>query len=227
MVLGQSGLPLVVGPSGPALPHRSMLRSTQLATKHLLDRSGALLLLVLLSPALLAIGVLVKLTSPGPVFFTQLRDGQHGRSFRIFKFRTMRTAACDASGLQQTMPGDERITPLGQVLRKWNLDELPQLLNILRGEMSFIGPRPHPLNMLAAGRRYDEHVSYYGARLLMRPGISGWAQCNGFRGPTTDPQAATARIDHDLAYIQNFSLLLDMKAAWRTVLREVSGGTGL
>jgi lipopolysaccharide/colanic/teichoic acid biosynthesis glycosyltransferase len=193
----------------------------------MLDRCGALVLLVLLAPVLLAIAGLVKLTSPGPVFFTQLREGQHGRSFRIFKFRTMHTAACDASGVEQTTVGDERITPLGSLLRRSNLDELPQLINVLRGEMSFIGPRPHPFNMLAAGRRYDEHVSYYGARLLMRPGISGWAQCNGFRGPTTDPLAATARIDHDVAYIQNFSLLVDLRAIWKTLAREVTGGTGL
>ena len=225
-VSSQSGLPLALGPSGPALPSASVPRGAQLAAKHVLDWCGALLLTALLSPLLLAIALLVKLSGPGPVLFTQLRDGQHGKPFRIFKFRTMHTAAGDASGVAQTVVGDGRITRLGQSLRRTNLDELPQLFNILRGEMSFIGPRPHPLNMLAAGRRYDEHVPYYGARLLMRPGISGWAQCNGLRGPTTDGASATARIDHDLAYIQNFSLLLDFKAAWRTVAREASGGTG-
>ena len=227
MVSSQSGLPLVIGPAGPALPQKSLLRSVQLVAKHALDRCGALLLLILLSPLLLAIGLLIKLTSPGPVFFVQLREGRLGKPFRIVKFRTMHTAACDASGVAQTTAGDGRVTALGQILRRTNLDELPQLINVLRGEMSFIGPRPHPFNMLAAGRRYDEHVTYYAARLAMRPGISGWAQCNGFRGPTTDPQAATARIDHDLAYIQNFSLLVDFRAAWRTLAREVSGGTGI
>jgi lipopolysaccharide/colanic/teichoic acid biosynthesis glycosyltransferase len=222
-----SGLPLTLQGGAPAPPSCSALRSLQLGAKTVTDRVLALALLLILGLPLLAIAMAVKLTSPGPVFFYQLRDGFEGRCFRLLKFRTMRVERCDASGAVQTAVDDPRVTPLGRFLRRSNLDEFPQLLNVLRGDMSLVGPRPHPCQMRVAGVRYDELVPHYAARHAMKPGITGWAQCNGLRGAVDDAASAAARIKHDLAYIQNFSLLLDVRALWRTVHREIGGGTGI
>ena len=175
---------------------------------------------------LLVTALAIRLTSPGPVLVPQMRDGQGGTHFRMYKFRTMYHDRGDATGVRQTIVGDSRITPLGRWLRRRSIDELPQLFNVLMGQMSIIGPRPHPIGMHAAGRRYDQLVPYYELRHLMKPGLSGWAQCNGLRGPTQDPELARARINHDLAYIQNFSLLLDLRIIVRTLIRELPYGTG-
>ena len=133
---------------------------------------------------------------------------------------------CDLSGQAQTSVNDERMTGLGRLLRKTNLDELPQLWNVLVGDMSLVGPRPHVSGQLAAGMRYGDAVNYYDQRLLMKPGITGWAQANGLRGPTTNFRVAKSRIDHDLAYIQNFSLWLDMKIVLRTIYFELFHSSG-
>lgn len=223
----QSGLPLLVSAAGPVPPQMSRARVAQLRAKRAIDLVGAVTGLVVLSPVLLAAAIAIKSTSSGPVFFSQPREGLNGRAIRVVKFRTMASGRGDASGVQQTTVGDDRITPVGRFLRKTNIDELPQLLNVLTGDMSLVGPRPHPFNMRAAGVRYDEHVPYYSGRLCMKPGITGWAQCHGLRGPTEDGHAAKARIDHDLAYVQNFSLLLDLKIVWKTFLQEAAGGTGV
>lgn len=223
----QSGLPLRFGPNGPAAPVPSVARSIQLSVKGALDPAAAALLLIVLSPLLLLIVAAIRLTSPGPVIFAQSREGLEGRPIRVLKFRTMRIDACDPSGVRQTINGDTRVTAIGALLRRTNLDELPQLINVICGDMSLVGPRPHPFGMQAAGRPYAEHVSYYAARLKMKPGITGWAQCNGLRGPTAEAGLATARIDHDVAYIQNFSLALDIRILFRTLCREALGGTGL
>lgn len=223
----QSGLPLRIGRHGPLPAAATPLRRWQLRIKGVSDPLVALILLVLLAPLLLVIALAIKLTSEGPVLFRQLREGRDGAGFVVFKFRTMYSGACDATGVKQTVAGDGRVTPIGRFLRKTNLDEFPQLLNVLMGQMSLVGPRPHPFNMLAAGRRYDEHVPYYHGRLALKPGITGWAQCNGLRGPTDDSVLATARIDHDLAYVQNYSLALDLRIVLKTIAREAFGGTGL
>lgn len=183
--------------------------------------------MLLLAPVLAVVALAVGTTSPGPVLFRQVRQGHNGKPFKIIKFRTLYAECSDTAGMRQTVVGDDRVTEVGQLLRRWNLDELPQLVNVIVGDMSLVGPRPHPISMLAAGKQYEEHVPYYYQRLLMKPGITGWAQCNGLRGPTVDPDLATARIDHDLAYIQNFSLLFDLKILLRTVAREAFGGTGV
>lgn len=145
----------------------------------------------------------------------------------MYKFRTMYRHLGDAAGIAQAKAGDQRVTPIGRFLRKRSIDELPQLLNVLRGEMSIVGPRPHPIGMLAAGQKYNQFVPYYSFRLVMRPGLSGWAQCNGLRGPTDAPDLARARIDHDVAYVQNFTTMLDAKVILRTLLRETLSGTGV
>jgi polysaccharide biosynthesis protein PslA len=223
----QSGLPLhLTADRWPLAARRSGARAVQLRIKHGLDPVGAAALLLVLGLPLLLVALLVKLTSPGPVLFRQPREGLEGAPFIALKFRTMHADAGDVTGVTQTVPGDGRVTPLGRFLRRWNIDELPQLINVLKGEMSLVGPRPHAFRMRAAGRLYDEHVPYYPARLAMRPGITGWAQCNGLRGPTDDAHKARARIDHDLAYVQNFSLWLDLRILVLTLVREVRG-TGI
>jgi lipopolysaccharide/colanic/teichoic acid biosynthesis glycosyltransferase len=204
---------------------RSRLR--QLCLKRAVDIVVSIAALFILGPLLLLVALSVKLSGPGPVLFSQPREGWNGRTIRVLKFRTMHADLGDQSGVQQTTANDARVTPIGRILRKTNLDELPQLINVLAGDMSLVGPRPHPLNMRAAGVAYSEHVPYYTKRLAMRPGITGWAQCHGLRGPTEAPLPAKARIDHDIAYIQNFSLWLDARIVWKTLLQELSGGTGV
>lgn len=211
----------------PASNSHIVKRNVQLAIKRVLDPLLALLGLILLAPVLMLIACAIVMTDPGPALFSQWREGRNGVPFRIWKFRTMYHHLGDAAGIRQVRTNDARITPLGRFLRRYSLDELPQLYNILLGEMSLVGPRPHPLGMLAGGRRYDELVPYYRLRRAIRPGLTGWAQCNGLRGSTEDAASARARIDHDLAYIQNFSLLLDLRIIVRTVIREWPAGTGL
>jgi lipopolysaccharide/colanic/teichoic acid biosynthesis glycosyltransferase len=224
---GQSGLAYGWSGEWPSLPAQSGSRSRTLIAKRVIDivlAGGALFALL---PLLVLTALAIKLTSKGPVFFRQHRPGLNGRPFEMLKFRTMFTDAGDASGIKQTEVNDARITPLGKFLRAKSIDELPQLINVLRGDMSIIGPRPHVAGMLAAGMRYEELVPYYHLRHMVRPGLSGWAQANGLRGPTTDAVVARARIDHDIAYIQNLTVLLDIRIIVQTLQREFFTGSGL
>ncbi|HTO31236.1 MAG TPA: sugar transferase [Pararhizobium sp.] len=192
-----------------------------------MDIAGSFLGLLVLSPLMLLVAVLIKLESKGPVFFRQLRTGINETPFEILKFRSMYTDLCDNSGVRQTVDNDPRITPLGRILRRTNLDELPQLWNVLIGDMSLVGPRPHVPDMLAAGRTYSDLVQGYEYRHLMRPGITGLAQVRGLRGPTGHRWMAIRRIVCDVEYVRNFSLLLDIKIIIRTIINEFKGGTGL
>jgi lipopolysaccharide/colanic/teichoic acid biosynthesis glycosyltransferase len=133
---------------------------------------------------------------------------------------------CDDSGEQQTLAEDDRIMPIGHFIRRTSIDELPQLLNVLTGDMSVVGPRPHVAGQRAGGLPYREVVPYYEKRHSMLPGLTGWAQANGFRGSTIDIKHAVARVDHDIAYIQNFSFWLDLKIVIRTAAREFITGSG-
>jgi lipopolysaccharide/colanic/teichoic acid biosynthesis glycosyltransferase len=223
----QSGLPCYFAGNWAVLPAVTEGRFRALIGKRVIDIALASLALLVLAPLLVLTALAVKLTSEGPVFFRQQRPGLRGRPFEMLKFRTMYVNAGDASGIRQTTANDARITPIGRFLRNKSIDELPQLINVLRGDMSIVGPRPHVEGMLAGGRRYEELVPYYKLRYEMRPGLSGWAQANGFRGPTLEEEVARARIDHDLAYIQNFSLLLALKIILLTVQREFLTGNGL
>jgi lipopolysaccharide/colanic/teichoic acid biosynthesis glycosyltransferase len=192
-------------------------RIIQLVIKRGIDICGALFLILSLSLVFVVLALLVRHSSPGPMLFLQQREGQGGRLFVAYKFRTVFHDRADPSGLVQPIPGDGRVTPLGLFLRRSGLDELPQLLNVLRGDMSLVGPRPHVPGMIAAGRPYRDLVPEYDRRLLMRPGITGWAQVNGLRGATFDETTARRRIEHDLAYIENFSLLFDLKIIFLTL----------
>lgn len=197
-----------------------------LAMKRVLDVAVSLALLILLAPGLLAIAMAIRLTSPGPAIFRQQRYGIGGKKFEIFKFRTMYTCSCDQSGVKQVQPRDARVTPVGRLLRRSSLDELPQLLNVLKGEMSLVGPRPHVPGMLGGGILYEELVPEYFDRLRVLPGVTGLAQVNGLRGSTDDPTAARARISNDLAYIERWSLGLDIKIIIMTARRELFRGNG-
>lgn len=222
-----SGLMLTWREGVPAIIAQTAERRAHLMLKRAFDvLMGAAALLALL-PLMIAIGLAIRLSSPGPVFFGQIREGFLGQPITVLKFRTMYVDRCDWSGVAQTVADDPRITPIGKILRRTSLDELPQLFNVLSGEMSLIGPRPHAPGMLAGGVPYDQLVGYYHRRELMKPGLSGWAQANGLRGPTDDADKARARVDHDLAYIENFSFWLDLKIVWMTLRHEFLKGSGL
>jgi lipopolysaccharide/colanic/teichoic acid biosynthesis glycosyltransferase len=198
----------------------------RLGVKRLFDIVASVSALIVLAPFFLAIALFIKLDDGGPVFFRQIRWGLNGRKIMVFKFRSMRAEDGDPSGIQQTVKGDSRMTAIGAVLRRTNIDELPQLFNVLLGEMSLVGPRCHAVNMRAAGRLYEELVPDYHQRHIMRPGITGLAQTRGWRGPTARPLQARARIACDIYYVRHFSLLLDVKILLQTLVIELRGGTG-
>jgi polysaccharide biosynthesis protein PslA len=182
--------------------------------------------LAFFAPLLLAIAATIKMTSPGPALFFQYRYGYRNRRFKIYKFRSMRVDASDATGVKQTVAGDKRVTWIGKILRKTSLDEIPQLINVLKGDMSLVGPRPHVPGMLAAELLYEDLVPYYFQRHTARPGITGLAQVNGCRGSTVEAGRAISRIDYDLDYIQRWSLRLDIMIILRTVRSEFLSGSG-
>jgi len=142
------------------------------------------------------------------------------------EFRTFRADRCDDSGTRQAIPGDQRITPVGHLFRRTNIDELPQLWNLLKGDMSLVGPRPHAIGMHAGGMKYEHLVLAYPMRTLVKPGITGLAQLRGFRGPTWNRCDARMRIVCDLQYVAERSNLLDVKIMVMTVVQELRGGTG-
>lgn len=223
----QSGLPLYWSDASPVPAQFSNSQQLQLSLKRGVDVVVAFLALVALAPLLIFVALAIKLTSPGKVLFRQEREGLGGNPFWTLKFRSMRTDMCDISGVAQTKSGDPRVTAIGRFIRKTSIDELPQLFNVIAGDMSLVGPRPHVAGMQAGGRLYRDLVPYYAQRLAVRPGITGWAQANGLRGSTRDAASARSRIDHDIAYCQNFSLWLDCKIILRTLHREFLGGTGV
>jgi lipopolysaccharide/colanic/teichoic acid biosynthesis glycosyltransferase len=194
--------------------------------KRILDAGCASLALLFFAPLFGAIAFAIKLTSPGPVFFTQYRYGHRNHRFRIYKFRTMHTHLSDRLGVKQTVADDPRVTWVGKLLRQTSLDELPQLINVVRGDMSLVGPRPHVPGMQAASTLYESLVPYYFQRHTIRPGITGLAQVSGCRGSTVDADAAISRVDYDLEYIERWSLWLDIKIIWWTVRRELFFGRG-
>ena len=186
-----------------------------LGVKTFFDRLVAIVGLIVLSPLLLVIAVAIAVTSPGPVFFRQVRSGWLGRPFSIFKFRTMVDGAEKMGMGAQTTSTDPRVTAVGRLLRKLSLDELPQLINIARGEMSLIGPRP------TLPYQVERYTSRQRGRLLRRPGVTGWAQIHG-RKSLSWPE----RIEHDIWYVEHWSLWLDVRIVLRTV-PVVLGASGV
>jgi len=171
-------------------------------------------------PLMMLIVLAIKVESPGPCLFRQSRFGLHNRPFTILKFRTMRSSAPEAEGgrLIQTNRTDARVTRVGRVLRATSLDELPQLFNVLAGDMSIVGPRPHAVNMMIGESPYHELFPHYGLRHVVRPGLTGLAQVSGNRGIVDSVEKARDRLDQDLAYIESMSLASDLAIMAKTVL---------
>jgi len=187
-----------------------------------LDIIIASIILLFLAPLLALIALLIRIDSPGPVLFHQTRTGFKGKKFQIHKFRTM-TVQENGDVIRQTTRNDARLTRIGRLLRKMSIDELPQLLNVLKGEMSLVGPRPHAL---AHDQYYRQHIPDYGKRFAVRPGITGWAQVNGARGPTPRLADMERRIELDIWYIQNVNFLLDAQILLWTIRTELTHCTG-
>ncbi|MFN0263341.1 undecaprenyl-phosphate glucose phosphotransferase [Tepidamorphus sp. 3E244] len=180
------------------------------AVKNVFDRVVAALILIAASPVMLAVAAAVKLESKGPVFFKQKRYGFNNELIEVYKFRSMYTDRCDANAVKLVTKDDPRVTRVGKFIRKTSLDELPQLFNVLRGELSLVGPRPHAVQAKAAERLYDDVVDGYFARHKVKPGITGWAQVNGWRGETDTQEKIQRRVEHDLYYIENWSIWFDI-----------------
>ena len=189
-----------------------------LRIKRGLDFFAALMGLLILSPVLLVLAGAVKLDSRGPVLFRQKRVGIHKTYFHILKFRTMRVNA--TSDTSQATANDPRKTRFGDFLRRSSLDELPQFINVWKGDMSIVGPRPH---MLKHTEDYSRLIDGYMVRHAVKPGITGWAQVNGYRGITDELWKMERRVEHDVWYIENWSILLDLKIMVRTVLNAFMG----
>lgn len=184
---------------------------TAALSKAIMDRSLALLGILLLSPLLLGVAIAVKVTSPGPVLFKQQRHGWNGQVIKVWKFRSMRVH--DDREVKQATREDPRITPLGRFIRRTSIDELPQLFNVLQGRMSLVGPRPHAV---AHNDYYTGKIAAYMARHRIKPGITGLAQISGYRGETETLDKMEKRVEHDIAYINNWSLWLDIKILVKT-----------
>jgi putative colanic acid biosynthesis UDP-glucose lipid carrier transferase len=196
----------------------SEYRSVDSVLKRMSDLFIAATALILLSPIFLIIALAIKLDSPGPVFFKQRRLGLNSVTFNILKFRSMTVMENDKV-VTQAKKGDARITRVGKFIRSTSIDELPQLINVLMGQMSIVGPRPHAL---AHDEYYGQAISTYNARRSAKPGITGWAQANGLRGETPRLEMMADRVAHDLWYIQNWSIWLDLRILLKTVVALTS-----
>jgi len=203
-----------IGGAWTAVLRRTPLSDTERAAKRCFDLSFATAGLLTLLPLMLVTALLVKLDSRGPVFFLQKRNGFNGQAFNIFKFRTMHVLE-DGPVIQQAMRNDPRVTRLGRWLRRSSIDELPQLFNVVRGSMSLVGPRPHAISH---DTEYEKLIASYAFRHHVKPGLTGWAQVNGYRGETRQIEQMERRVEHDLWYINNWSLLLDLRIVLQTVV---------
>jgi putative colanic acid biosynthesis UDP-glucose lipid carrier transferase len=191
----------------------SLYRPACSLRKRLVDVFAACCCLILLSPLLILVALVIRIESRGPVIFRQTRTGCHGKIFQIYKLRTM-TVLEDGADVKQVAPNDARVTRLGLILRKTSIDELPQLINVILGDMSLVGPRPHAL---AHDAYYSEVIDIYDKRFAVPPGITGLAQVSGCRGGTPEVDDMRRRVEFDLAYIENWSLRLDMRILLRTI----------
>jgi len=197
---------------------RQPLGPLEALSKRLFDIILASVAIVLLAPLLLLVALVIKLDSKGPVFFRQRRRGYNLEEFAIWKFRTM-TTLDDGDVVKQATVNDARVTRIGRFLRKTSIDELPQLFNVISGEMSLVGPRPHAV---AHDRFFEKRIAHYPRRLNVKPGITGWAQVNGLRGATETDEAMRQRVEHDLYYIDNWSVALDLYIILLTVFSRRS-----
>ena len=200
---------------------RRPLNEWQRLLKKILDVTISLIAVTLLLVPLVVVAVAIKMDSPGPILFRQPRLGFNNRQFMVFKFRSMYTNASDILSVKQTSRGDPRVTRVGKWLRKLSIDEIPQLLNVLRGEMSLVGPRPHALQTRVEGALLNDVTAEYIMRFHVKPGITGWAQVNGARGELVTTDDLRKRVAYDLEYIQNWSAWFDLKIMALTLVREI------
>lgn len=198
--------------------HETPLTSHNIYVKRMEDIFFSTLILIVISPLLLSIAIGIKLSSRGPVLFKQKRNGERGEEFMVWKFRTM-TVCEDGKHIKQASKHDKRVTRFGRFLRKTSLDELPQFINVLQGHMSIVGPRPHAV---AHNEQYRKQIPGYMIRHLIKPGITGWAQINGWRGETTQLYKMEKRVEYDLDYIRRWSLWLDIKIIFLSAIRGFS-----
>ncbi len=192
------------------------------ALKRGCDLAVSLMLLVPLSVLFLLVAAVIKLDSRGPVFFRQSRSGHYGRPFQIYKFRSLHVAQADQAAETLVLRGDKRVTRIGRTLRKYSIDELPQILNVALGDMSLVGPRPHAPRAKADGRIYAEVMPDYMLRYRVKPGMTGWAQVNGWRGNTDTAESLRKRVEFDFEYIRNWSLAKDFLILLRTIPSVIS-----
>jgi Undecaprenyl-phosphate glucose phosphotransferase len=197
---------------------RKPLTAFEIFQKRVFDVVASGTALLLLSPLFLLVAIAIKLDTHGSVFFLQRRYGFNQEPFRIYKFRSMTTME-DGRTVTQVTRGDTRVTRVGRLLRRTNIDELPQLLNVLRGDMSLVGPRPHAM---AHDQFFNQKIGNYARRHNVKPGITGWAQVNGLRGETNTDEKMQARVEHDLHYIDKWSMWLDVRICIMTVLSRKS-----
>lgn len=209
-----SGIPVITVSETPLIGMRLLQKAIE-------DKVLSVLILILISPILLLVAIAVKLDSPGPVFFRQNRAGWSGKSFKIWKFRSMYVHQEEAGKLKQAEKNDSRITRVGAFIRKTSLDELPQIFNVLTGDMSLVGPRPHAIQH---DKEYSQRIFDYFARHHIKPGITGLAQVRGFRGETKEIDQMVQRIESDIEYINNWSVWLDIKILLLTAFK-LSGET--
>lgn len=209
-IAAMAGLPVVTVASQP-------LSWSQRVQKAVEDRILAALALVILAPVMILVAIAIRLDSPGPVFFRQPREGYNCQSFDIFKFRTMRHD-CGSAEVVQARRGDGRVTRVGALLRRTSIDELPQLLNVIAGHMSLVGPRPHAPSTRAGGTLFADVSVTYAARHKVKPGLTGWAQVCGWRGETATEHQLIRRLEHDLYYVEHWSIWFDLYIIARTAL---------
>lgn len=193
-----------------------MLEGKNRFLKSLEDKILASIILLLISPILIGLAITIKLTSKGPILFKQYRTGANGQDFKVYKFRSMVVHHEEDGKVTQATKGDSRITPIGAFMRRTSLDELPQFINVLQGRMSIVGPRPHAL---AHNEHYKTLVESYMRRHMVKPGITGWAQVNGFRGETDTIEKMESRVEYDLYYIENWSVWFDLRIIFLTVFK--------
>lgn len=193
-----------------------MLEGKNRFLKSLEDKILASIILLLISPILITLAIIIKLTSKGPILFKQYRTGANGQDFKVYKFRSMVVHNEEGGKVTQATKGDSRITPIGAFMRRTSLDELPQFINVLQGRMSIVGPRPHAL---AHNEHYKTLVESYMRRHMVKPGITGWAQVNGFRGETDTIDKMESRVEYDLYYIENWSVWFDLRIIFLTVFK--------
>ena len=187
------------------------LRNRELAIKRALDIVGAAMAVVVLSPVLAVTVLAIRLDTPGPILFRQPRHGYNHRPVEVWKFRSMHASDCDPAARRIVARDDPRVTRVGRIIRRWSIDELPQLFNVLAADLSLVGPRPHAVGAVSSRQQsFEAIVEGYAARHKVRPGVTGWAQIHGWRGEIINPAALTARVEHDLHYIENWSIGLDL-----------------